>query len=176
MGVKARQLLLAWVLLGVGGVPASGQTGANPEGPARTIVVPAGSERAYDNWHYAPAVRVGDTVIVSGIPAGGADTYEGKIRNMFERTRKVLAAAGAEMADVVEIQTFHREARDTETFQKEFAEFLKVHQEFFPANYPAWTAVGTTALLAANAPVEMRVLAVIGSGKRTQVERAPAKP
>ena len=174
--VEASWVVLAWTFLAVGAAAAAGETEAKPEGPARTIVVPAGSERSYDNWHYAPAVRVGDTVIASGIPAGGAETYEGKIRNMFERTRKVLAAAGAEMADVVEIQTFHREARDTETFQKEFAEFLKVHQEFFPANYPAWTAVGTTALLAPNAPVEMRVMAVIGSGKRTQVERAQAKP
>ena len=141
----------------------------------KTIVVPAGHDRAYDDWHYAPAVRVGDLVIVSGIPAGGAETYQGKVRNMFERLKKTLKSAGAELSDVVELQTFHADARDTESLQKEFAEFSKVHHEYFPSDYPAWTAVGTTALLAKGAPVEMRALAVIGSGKRTKVERAVAE-
>ncbi len=136
------------------------------------IIIPKGMERSYDNYHYAPVVRVGDMVIVSGIPAGGADTYEGKIRNMFERAKAHLAAAGATMSDVVELTTFHAEVRDAETFQQEFAKFLVIHKEYFPDAYPAWTAVGTTALLAPGAPVEMRLLAMIGAGKESKVERA----
>ena len=46
----------------------------------------------------------------------------------------------------------------------------------FPANYPAWTAVGTPALLARGAAVEMRVVAMIGSGKNPKVSiPRPAK-
>ncbi|MFN2547230.1 MAG: Rid family hydrolase [Myxococcales bacterium] len=144
------------------------------EQPGKTIVIPAGEDRAYDDWHYAPAVRVGDMVIVSGLPAGKGDTYEAKVRNMFERLKRTLAAAGADLSDVVELTTFHAEARDTEGFRKEFAEFSKIHHEYFPSGYPAWTAVGTTALLSAGAPLEMRVVAVVGSGKRTEVKRAKA--
>ncbi len=142
----------------------------------KTVIVPAGTERSYDNWHYAPAVRVGDTVWASGIPASGAPTYEGRIRRMFERTKAVLKDAGADMADVVELTTFHRDAKDTEAFRKEFEEFLKVHKEFFPENYPAWTAVGTTSLLAPDAPVEMKVVAVIGAGKNAKVQRSSPSP
>lgn len=142
--------------------------------PARkTIVVPAGENAAYDDWHYAPAVRVGDLIIVSGIPAARGDTYEAKVRAMFERLKRTLAAAGADLADVVELTTFHVGARDTEGFQKEFAEFSRIHREYFPSGYPAWTAVGTTALLAPGAALEMRVVAVAGAGKNAEVKRAP---
>jgi enamine deaminase RidA (YjgF/YER057c/UK114 family) len=151
-------------------------TAGEPAPRSKTIVIPPGQDRAYDDWHYAPAVRVGDLVIVSGIPAGGADTYEGKVRNMFERLKRTLASAGAALEDVVELQSFHATARDTEGFQKEFAVLEKVHHEYFPSGYPAWTAVGTTALLAPGAVVEMRAVAVIGSGARLRVERQPAEP
>jgi enamine deaminase RidA (YjgF/YER057c/UK114 family) len=114
-------------------------------------------------------------VIVSGIPAARGDTYEAKVRNMFERLKRTLAAAGADLTDVIELTTFHANARDTETFQKEFAEFSRIHHEYFPSGYPAWTAVGTTALLAPGAALEMRVVAVIGAGKRTEVKRAAAR-
>lgn len=138
---------------------------------AKTIVIPARSDRAYDEYHYAPAVRVGDTVIVSGIPAGPGDTYEAKVTAMFERLKRTLEAAGATLADVVEIDTFHAEVKDTPSFEAEFAKFLAVHKVYFPEGYPAWTAVGTTALLAAGAPVEMRVVAVVGAGRNVRIER-----
>lgn len=138
----------------------------------KTIVIPAGQDAAYDDYHYAPAVRVGDTVIVSGIPAGGDGSYEDKVRAMFERARKTLDAAGASLEDVVEINTFHAEVKDSAAFNAEFQRFLKIHEEFFPSGYPAWTAVGTTALLAPGAVLEMRLVAVIGSGEKTKVKRA----
>jgi hypothetical protein len=64
--------------------------------------------------------------------------------------------------------------RDTETFRKEFAELQRIHHEYFPSGYPAWTAVGTTALLAPGAVLEMRVVAIAGAGKNTEVKRAAA--
>lgn len=143
--------------------------------PAKTIVIPPHFDRAYDEYHYAPAVRVGDTVIVSGIPAGPGEDYEARVRTMFKRLEGILKAAGATLDDVVEINTFHREAKDTPAFEAEFERFRRIHAEYFPSNYPAWTAVGTTALLVAGAPVEMRVVAVVGAGKRAVVQR-PAAP
>ena len=138
----------------------------------KTVIIPAGEDHAYDEWHYAPAVRVGDLIFISGIPAARGDTYEAKVRNMFERLKRVLAAAGADLSDVVELQTFHATARDTDTFLKEFNEFSKLHHEYFPSGYPSWTAVGTTALLAPGAVLEMRVVAAVGAGKNTKVQRA----
>jgi enamine deaminase RidA (YjgF/YER057c/UK114 family) len=142
----------------------------------KTIVIPEHMDRAYDDYHYAPAVRVGDMVIVSGIPAGKGATYEERIRNMFERLKTTLAAAGASLGDVVEITTFHREPKDTDAFDEEFKKFLVVHNEYFKDGYPAWTAVGTTALLSKDAPVEMRAVAMIGAGKKITVQRAKPSP
>ncbi|HVF34108.1 MAG TPA: Rid family hydrolase [Candidatus Saccharimonadia bacterium] len=149
-------------------------TGAERAAPVRTIVIPAGEDEAYDSWHYSPAVRVGDTVVVSGIPASRGESYDEKITAMFEQLKAVLEASGATLADVVEITTFHREPADTAAFQAEFERFLAIHKRYFREAYPAWTAVGTTALLAASAPVEMRALAIVGSGKRHRIERASA--
>lgn len=137
----------------------------------KTIVIPAGQDQAYDDYHYAPAVRVGDTVIVSGIPAGGDGSYEDQVRRMFERARKTLEAAGASLGDVVEINTFHAQPKDSAAFNAEFQRFLKLHQEYFPDGYPAWTAVGTSALLAPGAVLEMRLVAVVDAGRTTKVKR-----
>ena len=148
------------------------------ETASREHLAPKGTERAYHDWHYTPAVKVGDMVIVSGIPSGPGATYEEQMHAMFRHAKATLETAGATLADVVEITTFHAHAKDTASFRAEFEKLTPIHHEYFPANYPAWTAVGTTALLADGAAVEMRLVAVIGSGKNPKVaipEPAPAK-
>jgi enamine deaminase RidA (YjgF/YER057c/UK114 family) len=157
------------ILLIVATPALSSQTAAAAE--TKTVVIPKGQDGAYDEWGYAPAIRVGDTVIVSGIPAGGAGDYAAQVRRMFERAKATLAAAGASMDDVIELTSFHTGPKDAESFQKEFETLHKVHTEFFPSYKPAWTAVGTTALLAPGAVLEMRFVAVVGSGKAIRVDR-----
>lgn len=147
-----------------------------PAVEGKTIVIPPGMDRAYDEFHYAPAVRVGDTVIVSGIPAGPGATYEERVRRLFEHLKATLATAGASLDDVVEITTYHREPSDSAAFRAEFDKFAAIHGATFRGGYPAWTAVGTTALLADGAPVELRALAVVGAGKRVTVQRSAPAP
>jgi len=136
----------------------------------RTIHVPEGWEGAYE-FGYAPLVRVGDWVIVSGIPAGGPGSYEDKIRRMYEHAVHQLAAAGATIDDVVELTTFHLTPKDSPEFRAEFERYMPVHREFFGEHRPAWTAVGTSALLSPSAVVEMRLVAVVGSGENSRVVR-----
>ena len=78
---------------------------------------------------------------------------------MFEELKRTLAAAGVELADVVDIQTFHSQVKDTKSFDEEFAQFAKIHHEYFPDRYPAWTAVGTTGLLSDGGIVEVQLIA-----------------
>ena len=145
--------------------------------PTRHHFAPAGWEDSYHDWHYSPVVVVGDTIIVSGIPAAVGDTYEAKVRWMFEQLKAHLESAGASLADVVELNSFHAEPKTTAEFRAEFARFAPIHKEFFPDHYPAWTAVGTTALLANGAPVELRALAIRGSGKHPRADiPVPPKP
>lgn len=152
--------------------PAAAQTPS----PTREHLAAPGHEAAYHEWHYSPVVKVGDTVTVSGIPAAGPGTYEEKVRRMFVALGRELEQAGASYADVVELTSFHVGPTDPTSFQAEFARFAPIHHEFFPAHYPAWTAVGTTALLAPGAVVELRAVAVIGSGKAPRLSVPLPKP
>ena len=138
--------------------------------PSRNHLAPTGWEGSYHRWHYTPVVKVGDQVIVSGIPAGRGATYEEKIRNLFRDLEHHLASAGASMADVVELTSWHVGATDSAAFNKEFETFSKVHAEFFTDHYPAWSAVGTTALLSPSAVVELRAVAIIGSGRAPRAD------
>lgn len=137
--------------------------------PGREHFAPPGWEGSYHGLHYTPVVRVGDRVIVSGIPAIEGDTDEAKIRWAFQQLQAHLEKAGAGMADVVELQSFHV-ARDHDEFRRRIEPALRVHREFFKDHYPAWTAVGTTALYSKDAPMEIRAEAVIGSGARARAD------
>ena len=83
---------------------------------------------------------------------------EAQARLAFENLQAVLEAAGANLADVVELMTFHTDLRG------DMAEFTKVKDAFFPDRYPSWTAVGVTQLASPDFLVEVRAVAVAGSG------------
>lgn len=138
------------------------------QAPLREHLAPKGWEGSYHAIHYTPVVRIGDRVIVSGIPAIEGQTEEDRIRWAFEQLRLHLQAAGASLDDVVELQSFHL-ARDHAQFRRRMDIVLKVHAEFFRDRYPAWTATGTTALYSQGAPMEIRAEAVIGSGRAAKV-------
>lgn len=150
------------VLLAVAGTAA-----AQPA--TREHLAPAGWEGSYHGLHYSPVVKIGDRVIVSGIPASEGASDEDKIRWMFQQLEAHLRSAGATLEDVVELQSFHV-ARDHAEFRTRIEPVLKVHREFFKDHYPAWTAVGTTALFSGNAPMELRAEAIIGSGRRAKAD------
>jgi len=136
---------------------------------SRQHLAPSGWEGSYHRLHYSPVVRIGDRLIISGIPASQGDTEEAKIRWMFGQLKLHLETAGASMEDVVELTSFHV-ATGHEEFRKRMEPVLKVHREFFKDHYPAWTAVGTTALFSANAPMELRAEAIIGSGRTAKAD------
>lgn len=142
----------------------------------REHLAPAGWEGSYHELHYSPVVRLGDRVIVSGIPALEGDTDEARIRWMFGQLKLHLEAAGASLEDVVELTSFHV-AKDHQEFRERMEPVLKVHREVFKDHYPAWTAVGTTALFSADAPMELRAEAIIGSGRAAKAQiPKPASP
>lgn len=129
----------------------------------RRSIIPPAMQRMYDAYHFAPATRVGDTIWVSGqvgIDANGrpGEGMEAQARLAFAALKTVLEAAGASLADVVELTTFHTDLRG------EMRAFSAVKDEVFPGNYPSWTAVGVTQLAAPEFVVEIRAVAVAGSG------------
>lgn len=131
----------------------------------RQSIRPAGTERSYDVLHFSPATRVGDIIWVSGqvgTDASGrpGSGMEAQARLAFEKLKIVVEEAGATLADIVELITFHTDLRG------EIQEFVRVKDEFIPENYPAWSAVGVTQLARPEFLVEIRAVAVAGSGAK----------
>lgn len=130
----------------------------------RQSINPPGSEFFYDNYHFSQATRVGDTIWVSGQVGLGPDMQPGEdieaqARIAFESLKAILEAAGATMADIVELTTFHTD------LQGEVEGFSKVKDEYIPDRYPSWTAVGVTQLALPGLLVEIRAVAVAGCGQ-----------
>ena len=131
----------------------------------RKLINPKETQPLYDNYHFSQAVRVGDTIWVSGqvgvdanlAPAAGIAE---QARLAFEGLKRTLEAADATLADIVELTTFHLDLRD------QMGAFAKVKDEFLPRDFPAWTAVGVTQLALPELLVEIRAVAVAGSAKR----------
>ena len=130
----------------------------------RRQIIPPSMQPMYDDYHFAPATRVGDTIWVSGQVGLGPDGrpgqgMEAQARFAFDNLKTVLEAADATLADVVELVTFHTDLRG------DMPAFAKVKDAVFPDSYPSWTAVGVTQLAAPQFLIEVRAVAVAGSGK-----------
>ena len=131
---------------------------------AREQIIPPATQAMYDNYHFAPATRVGNMIWVSGqvgIDDAGrpGSGMEAQARLAFEGLKRVLEAADAGISDVVELITFHMDLRG------DMPAFSKVKDEFFPDRYPSWSAVGVTQLAHPDFLVEVRAVAVAGCGK-----------
>lgn len=112
---------------------------------------------------YSQAVRVGDTVYLSGqIPLvpETMDLVEGdmeaQIRRVFENLRAVARAAGGDLGDLVKLNVFL-------TDLGHFPLVNHVMAEYFQEPYPARAAVGVAAL-PKGAAVEMDAVLVLGEG------------
>ena len=70
---------------------------------------------------FSPAVEVGDLIFVSGqasVDQQGnivSDTFEGEFRRSIENVRRVLEAAGSDLAHVVQTRNYVRDASDVPT-------------------------------------------------------------
>lgn len=89
---------------------------------------------------FSPATQAGGFVFVSGqasVNEQGAivtDTFAGEMRRSFENVAKVLAFAGLDFSDVVQVRGYVRDPND-------LAEYNQVYREFFQAPYPARTTI-----------------------------------
>ncbi len=111
---------------------------------------------------YSQAVKVGDTVYLSGqIPlvpetmelVGGG--VEAQIRRVFDNLAAVCEAAGGSLADIVKLNIYLTDLGN-------FAKVNEIMAEYLSEPYPARAAVGV-ASLPKGAGVEMEAVVVLGS-------------
>jgi enamine deaminase RidA (YjgF/YER057c/UK114 family) len=108
---------------------------------------------------FSRAVRVGNTVHLSGTGPVGADDLDaaGQTRRIFEIAAAALGAAGASFRDVVRTRIYLAHAEDWETVGR-------VHGAFFGTIRPASTMI-VTALLNPKWCAEIEMEAVVPSSE-----------
>jgi 2-iminobutanoate/2-iminopropanoate deaminase len=111
--------------------------------------------------HYTDAVRAGDLLFVSGIvPVDGegrlvgGDDVVAQATRVFESLGIVLAAAGAEPADVVKVTVFLTDVDDRPLINP-------VRQTFFGEARPASTLVEIGRLAVPGARIEVEAVAAL---------------
>jgi enamine deaminase RidA (YjgF/YER057c/UK114 family) len=127
----------------------------------REVIIPKGMENIYDTYHYAPAIRVGDTLYLSGQVGRDenlnvVEGTEAQFVQAFENVRKVLGAAGATFDDVVELETWFTDDMNA------LKTFLDVKDRYFTNRYPTWTGFAVKGFSMPGILVEIKCKAVLG--------------
>lgn len=113
-----------------------------------------------DKVGYSRAVRIGNTIEVSGTTAVEGDKLIGKgnayeqTRFIFQKIEKALKQAGAGMSDVVRTRMYVTDISKWE-------DVAKAHAELFREIKPAATMVEVKALIDPELLVEIEVTAVV---------------
>ncbi len=118
----------------------------------------------FDHLTFAPAVRKGNMLFISGTDATMIDPDTGKLvvkgdfaeqyRTIFEKMKMILEAAGATFDDVVWTCDYIR----TREGYKATAD---VRREFFGKSFPASTGIVVKELLSRDALIEMDAIAIL---------------
>ena len=114
---------------------------------------------AWETEHFAQAVKVGNTVYVSGktardeqgniVPGG----FEAQTVKAFENVKLTLEAAGASLRDVVKFTVYLRDIGDLDKFRE-------IRNRYFTPPRPASTAIEVSGLVL-DALVEIDAIAVV---------------
>ena len=112
------------------------------------------------SFGYSQAVRAGGLIFLAGqmpvdsqVQVVGEGDIRAQTRQTFENLKAVLAAAGATLDDLVELVSYHTDMAD-------LGAVVEVKGEYIAADFPAWTAVGVTALAFPGQLIEIKAVAV----------------
>jgi enamine deaminase RidA (YjgF/YER057c/UK114 family) len=127
----------------------------------RTSIVPHEMQNLAERFHYCPGVKAGSLLFIAGQVGRDENLrviegQEAQFVQAFENVKKVLTAAGATFDDVVEMVSYHVDMRDLQLF-------IQVRDRYVTNKdrYPAWTAIGTTALAMPGLLAEIKCTALL---------------
>lgn len=111
------------------------------------------NEKGEQEWGYAQAVRVGDTLYLSGTTGRGA-TMADQVKNAYARIRRTLEHFGADFSDVVKETVF---TTDIEALKAASG----TRKEYYKGHTPASSWIGIDRLFVPGIMVEIEVIAVL---------------
>ena len=127
----------------------------------RTLINPPGIEGTYETWKFSQAVKVGDTIWVSGQvgfgPDGVPEDFIEQARLVFENLKRVLEHAGASLADVVRTRMYVMHIRE------DWEAIARAHGEVFKHIRPATSMVEVSGLIDQAMLVEIEADALISA-------------
>ncbi|MDP2936425.1 MAG: RidA family protein [Dehalococcoidia bacterium] len=110
---------------------------------------------------YSHAIKAGNTVYVAGQVAWdingnlvGKGDFEAQARLALENLKRVLAAAGAQMTDVVQLNYYIRNLEDV-------AKMRNPYREYFGKYFPCQTLTVISSLADPDLLIEIQAIAVI---------------
>jgi len=133
----------------------------------QVLISPNEGARAFQQrWGYAPAIRAGDWIYLSGVIAGpapdeGTDVaaFERGLRRTFAALEQTLAALDASFEDVIKINTYH--VFDSDYFNGSKLEHMEavrqVKVEMMGDHTPTWSAIGVSELFSDAGLVEIEL-------------------
>ena len=128
----------------------------------RELIVPKGMKNIYDEKLYAPGVRVGNLLFVSGMLGRGANLNvihetEAQFVQLFENMKMVLDAGGASFDSVIELVGYFVE------MQRDFPVYQAVRDRYIRADFPAQTAIGVKELSTPGLLLELKCVALVNN-------------
>lgn len=116
------------------------------------VIVPEAMRKAYDAFHYAPAVREAGLIFCSGV-IGQGDSAETEFRDAWEKIGVILAEAGVSYADIVDTTIYMVD------LAAEAAAMAKVKDDFIHEPFPASSWIGVSGFIRPSARAEIKVIA-----------------
>ena len=132
----------------------------NPMPKPFTTIVPSSFKAASETYQYAPAVRIGDQILISGIIGADAEgrlppDFRSQAENVFTTLEAILKEAGATLDDVASLTSYH-----VGDIGGQLHELVDIKATWSRPPYPAWTGVGVTELGVPGALLELSAVAV----------------
>ncbi|MBL6928148.1 MAG: RidA family protein [Rhodospirillales bacterium] len=126
----------------------------------RELIIPKGMENIYDRKLYAPGVRVGNLLYVSGMLGRDENLnvipeIEAQFVQLFENMKMVLEAGGASFESIIELVGYFVE------MQRDFSLYQDVRDRYIRADFPAQTAIGVRELSTPGLLLELKCIALV---------------
>ena len=123
-------------------------------------IVPPSLKAGSDAYQFAPAVRIGDQILVSGLVGADAEgrlppDFRSQAENVFAALEAILKEAGATLDDVASLNSYH-----VGDLHSQLREFVAIKAMRIRPPHPAWTGVGVTQLGVPGALLEVSAVAV----------------
>jgi enamine deaminase RidA (YjgF/YER057c/UK114 family) len=125
-----------------------------------TAIVPCSLKATSETFQFAPAVRIGNQILISGIVGVDAEgrlppDFRSQARNVFMTLEAILNESGATLDDVASLNSYH-----VGDLHSQLRELVDVKATRIRPPHPIWTGVGVTQLGVPGAPLEISAVAV----------------